>query len=172
MVSKMYCPKCGKDTLIKNRFCPGCGMELESVASLISSDNKSPETELRNVTGLGQVMAGALVALMSLFVCGLATIPHLANYLLFLSIWGLLVGMSAITIGTGIVKLIRTGFLKELKEREMKARLAQMEQKRRVVEISAGETSALPSLSDTKSAPPPVIEATTRNLDHNTAETK
>jgi len=172
MISKIYCPKCGKDTLSKNRFCPGCGMELESVASLISSDNKSPETELKNVAGQTLVMSGAFVALMSLFVFGVVTIPHMVNYLLLFSIWGLLLGTSAIVTGTGVAKLIRTGFLKELKEREMKARLAQLEQKRRVVEISAGETSALPSLSDTKSAPPPVIEATTRNLDHNTAETE
>ena len=39
----MHCPTCGAETTLEQRFCRGCGMDLETVSKLVAA-HSSPET--------------------------------------------------------------------------------------------------------------------------------
>lgn len=39
----MHCPSCGAETTLQQRFCRGCGMDLETVSKLVAA-HSSPET--------------------------------------------------------------------------------------------------------------------------------
>ena len=39
----MHCPSCGAETTLEQRFCRGCGMDLETVSKLVAA-HASPET--------------------------------------------------------------------------------------------------------------------------------
>ena len=39
----MHCPSCGAETTLEQRFCRGCGMDLETVSKLVAA-HSSPET--------------------------------------------------------------------------------------------------------------------------------
>ena len=157
----MYCPKCGKENRKDNRFCSGCGLSLGMVQDLMSSDPGSLDREKQTVTGTILVMTGGFLALIYLIILGIITLPHVNTFAPFLMCWILFVAASLSVTGIGFVKLIRSGFFKEIKERELRIKLAQIEQKRRpaIANTSENATRSLPPPE-----PPPVTEVTTREL--------
>ena len=50
----MHCPSCGAETTLEQRFCRGCGMDLETVSKLVAA-HSSPETLKLEKSGTDKV---------------------------------------------------------------------------------------------------------------------
>lgn len=135
----MYCPNCGKEAPANNRFCPGCGLRLEAVAEVLANEPAQLERERQTTTGLSLIMTAALLALLYLIIFGAVTLPHMDHQLTFFLIWASFVAVSLVTGVVGFIKLLRSNFLRELKERNLRTQLAQMEQKRKELTATDGD---------------------------------
>jgi hypothetical protein len=98
-----------------------------------------------------------------IIVFGAVTLPHLANPV-FLWVWVAFVIGSLIVGGCGLANLIRGGFFKRLKERELRLKLLKFEQEHQMLSEESGSASfaarSMPRLVD----PVSVTETTTREL--------
>jgi hypothetical protein len=168
----MFCPKCGHQQASETtRYCSRCGMPLDGVTDLLSSNDDSLKREKLEVTGISLIIATVIVLLVYLAVLGGVAIANIeksapARTMSFLTIWLTFLGV-ALGLGIGgIVSLIRSGFFKKLKERQIRLQIASLEKRKKKLE-SAVNTGKLieekPALqtSDFMS----VTETTTRNLE-------
>lgn len=119
----MFCPQCGhRQVSNEMRFCSRCGLPLDTVTDLLDDSAKTLPRKKRGVTGIGLMMATVLMLMNFIIVFGAITLPHLTNPV-FLWIWASFVMASLIIGGIGVTNLIRGGFFKRLKAREVNLHL-------------------------------------------------
>lgn len=108
------------------------------------------------------MLATVLMLLNFLLVFGVTTLPHLNP--VFLWIWLFFMVSSLVVGGFGLANLIRSGFFKRFKEREMLLRLQKMQHDR---QVSTTETERLGVASGAKhlAEVASITEMTTRELD-------
>ena len=139
----MYCPQCGIQTEQMTRFCKACGLKLADHARLLEEPREAERMsqeqwrrEKRMMTGVILTLVTAFDLILFLIIFGSITLPHLdgkefqANLivlLLFLFI--------SLAIGAGgVASLISSGFFRNIRERQLRAELALLEQKRKALE--------------------------------------
>src|SRR5688572_12516848 len=159
----MFCPQCAHQQVSEEtRFCSRCGLSLGLVTDLLGNSSDQLQREKRELTGIALVMATVLMLMNFIIVFGAVTLPHLANPV-FLWIWvGFLIS-SLIIGGCGVGNLIRGGFFKRLKERELRLKLLKREQKHQMLSeesVASFDDRSMPRLVD----PVSVTETTTREL--------
>lgn len=160
----MFCPQCGHQQVSNEvRFCSSCGLLLNLVTDLLANSSNQIQREKQEIIGIGLMIATILMLLNFLIVFGIVTLPYLANPV-FLWIWISFVIGSLITGGFGLRNLIRSGFIKRIKEREARLKLMILEQERKMLP----EVSKEASLADTSQLhfvdPISITETTTRKL--------
>jgi hypothetical protein len=157
----MFCPQCGhRQVSNEMRFCSRCGLPLDTVTDLLDGSAKTLQRKKREVTGISLMMATVLMLTNFIIVFGAITLPHLTNPV-FLWIWASFVIVSLIIGGAGVTNLIRGGFFKRLKAREVSLNL--MKNRPEVTEESESfvlDTDEMPRLVE----PVSVTETTTRDL--------
>ena len=157
----MFCPQCGHRQVSNEiRFCSRCGLPLDAVTDLLDDSAKTLQRKKREITGISLMMATVLMLTNFIIVFGAITLPHLTNPV-FLWIWASFVIVSLIIGGVGMTNLIRRGFFKRLKAREVS--LHPMKNLPEVTEESESavlDTGEMPRLVE----PVSVTETTTRQL--------
>jgi membrane protein implicated in regulation of membrane protease activity len=172
----MYCPQCGTQSEQKTKFCKSCGLKLSDHARLLEEPFEAERltqeqwrSEKRMMTGVALAMATALNLIIFLAIFGSVTLPHLegkafqANLIMLLAFL-----LGSLAIGAiSLANLISSGFFKKMRERQLRAELALLEQKRKAIEeINYPINQATPSSPRIKTEveAPSVTENTTREL--------
>jgi hypothetical protein len=160
----MFCPQCGHQQVSSDRrFCSNCGLSLSLVTDLLATTSTQLQREKREITGIGMMIATIIMLINFIIIFGAATLPHLINPVYFW-VWAFFVISSLSLGGAGLANLIRSGFFKRLKEREMRLNLMKLEEKRQVLSQEAKSTNidveSVPRLVE----PVSVTETTTREL--------
>jgi hypothetical protein len=166
----MYCPGCGAQIEHTVKFCKGCGLRLSEHARLLESQrepeadgNRPMRRERQLTTGVVLMLVTAFNLLIFLTVFGAITLS-LGNRPGFL--WMLLsfLAASLITGGLGVFNLARSGFFREMQERQLRYDLARLEEKQRALaaktENAVVEINSAPRIGEAVS----VTEVTTREL--------
>ena len=167
----MFCPRCGHQQVSNEmRFCSRCGLSLGLVTDLVANSSDQLKREKRELTGIALIMATVLMLVNFIIVFGAVTLPHLASPA-FLWVWVAFVISSLIVGSCGLVNLIRGGFFKRLKERELRLKLLKSEQEHQQLPEKSGSASfdvrSITGLVD----PGSVTETTTRELQANVKPT-
>lgn len=160
----MFCPECGHRQVSNDtRFCSRCGLSLGLVTNLANSSDQL-KREKRELTGIGLIIATVLMLLNFMIVFGVVALPHLSNPVFFW-IWISFVISSLLVGGFGVANLIRGGFFKKLKERELRLQLLKLQPERQLVaeeaKVASIDAAAMPRLVE----PISVTETTTRELE-------
>ena len=163
----MFCPRCGHQQVSNEmRFCSRCGLSLGLVTDLVANSSNQLKREKRELTGIALMMATVLMLVNFLIVFGTVTLPHLASRA-FLWVWVAFVISSLIVGSYGLANLIRGGFFKRLKERELRLKLLKSEQEHQKLpemsESASFDVRSMPRPAD----PVSVTETTTRELQAN-----
>src|SRR5262245_29844177 len=172
----MYCPQCGIQTEQKTKFCKSCGLKLADHARLLEepreADRMTQEqqrSEKRMMVGVAFTMVTALNLIIFLTVFGSVTLPQLEGRVFQASLIMLLVYLlaSIVTGAIGVFSIISSGFFKNIRERQLRADLALLEQKRKALEeINSPINQAVPESPQVKAEAEmlSVTEHTTREL--------
>ena len=160
----MFCPRCGHQQVSNEmRFCSRCGLSLGLVTDLVANSSNQLKREKRELTGIALMMATVLMLVNFIIVFGAVTLPQLASPA-FLWVWVAFVISSLIVGSYGLANLIRGGFFKRLKERELRLKLLKSEQEHQKLPEKSGSASfdaqSMPRSLDQLS----VTETTTREL--------
>ena len=160
----MFCPQCGhQQASSERRFCSSCGLSLGLVTDLLANGSEQLRREKREIRGVGMMMATIAMLINFIIVFGAVALPHLTNPV-FLWIWAFFV-ISSLSLGSvGLANLIRGGFFKRLKEREMRLSLMKIEQKRQMLPQEAKNASVEVESMQRLVEPVSVTETTTREL--------
>lgn len=139
----MYCPQCGTQTEQKTKFCKACGLKLADHARLLEEPLEAERMtqeqwrrEKRIMTGIVLTLVTAFDLIIFLIAFGSITLPHLegkafqANLIVLLIFLFVSLGL----LGGGVGSLIYSGFFKNFRERQLRAELASLEQKRKALE--------------------------------------
>ena len=157
----MYCPQCGhKQVSTDTRFCARCGIALGIAAELIAGGSGHLQREKREMAGVGFTIATVIMLFNFLLVYGLITLPHIGNPVFFW-IWLSFVLASLLVGVLGLTQLIRGGFFKRLKERELQLQVMNAVQERQAF---SPPTETAGELSSGSSDYISVTEPTTRKL--------
>lgn len=162
----MYCPKCGHQQASETtRYCSRCGMALDGVTNLLATSDDSLKREKLEVTGISMMIATVIVLLTYLTVLGGVALRHL-EWKPFLTMWLTFLSISLGLSTIGMVSLIRSGFFKKLKERQIRLQIASLEKRKKKLEATVNtgkliEEKPVLQTSDFMS----VTETTTRNLE-------
>jgi hypothetical protein len=160
----MFCPQCGHQQASSDRrFCSNCGLSLGLVTDLLANSSTQLQREKREITGIGMMMATIIMLINFTLIFGAVTLPHLTNPVFFW-IWAFFVVSSLSIGGVGLANLIRGGFFKRLKEREMRLNLMKLEEKRQLLPQEAKSASVDVESAPRLAEPVSVTETTTREL--------
>ena len=172
----MYCPQCGTQTDQKTKFCKSCGLKLSDHARLLEEPREAERMtqeqwrrEKRMMAGVTLTMVTAFNLMTFLIAFGSVMLSHLDGkeyrsgliMLLCFLFTSLALGVS------GVASLISSGFFKNFRERQLRAELALLEQKRKALEeINSPIIQAIPQSPWMKAEAeaPGVTEHTTREL--------
>jgi hypothetical protein len=172
----MYCPQCGTQTEQKTKFCKSCGLKLTDHARLLEDPREAERLtqeqwrrEKRMMTGVTLTVVTAFNLILFLTIFGSVMLSHLdgkeyrAGAIMLSSFL-----FTALVLGvSGVANLISSGFFKNMRERQLRAELALLEQKRRALEeINSPLNQAIPESPRTKTEAETisVTEHTTREL--------
>src|SRR5262245_40339699 len=172
----MYCPQCGTQTEQKTKFCKSCGLKLTDHARLLEDPREAERLtqeqwrrEKRMMTGVTLTMVTAFNLIIFLTIFGSVMLSHLdgkeyhAGAIMLSSFL-----FTALVLGvSGVANLISSGFFKNMRERQLRAELALLEQKRKALEeINSPVKQAIPESPrmKTEAETISVIEHTTREL--------
>lgn len=160
----MFCPRCSHEQVSNEiRFCSRCGLSLGLVTDLVANSSEQLKREKRELTGIALMMATVLMLVNFIIVFGAVTLPHLANPV-FLWIWIGFVISSLVIGGCGLANLIRGGFFRRLKERELRLNLLKAEQQQQTLTEESGAASFDPQSKPQALDQVSVTETTTRQL--------
>jgi membrane protein implicated in regulation of membrane protease activity len=172
----MYCPQCGTQTEQKSKFCKSCGLKLGGHARLLEEPREAERMtqeqwrrEKRMMAGVMLMMVTAFDLIIFLIVFGSVTLSHLEGKAFQASLTVLLTFLFvSLALGAvGAFNLISSGFFKNIRERQLRAELAMLEQKRKALEeMNSPINQAIPQSPRMKSEPEmiDVTEHTTREL--------
>lgn len=156
----MYCPKCGHQQATDDtRFCSRCGIALGMATELIAGGSGHLQREKREMAGIGFTIATVIMLFNFLLVFGIVTLPHLVNPVFFW-VWLSFVLASLLTGAVGLSQLIRGGFFKRLKDRELQLKVMKAADKSRSLEQPNSSRELSTGSFDYVS----VTETTTRDL--------
>jgi hypothetical protein len=172
----MYCPQCGIQTEQKTKFCKSCGLKLADHARLLEEPREAERMTQEQRRRERKMTAGVILSLVTIFdliifliVFGSVTLPHLdgkpfqANLIIFITFLTVSLALAA----CGVANLISSGFFKNMRERQLRAELALLEQKRRALEELNSPSAYVSPESPRIKAEPDAIsvnEHTTREL--------
>jgi hypothetical protein len=172
----MYCPQCGTQTERKTKFCKSCGLKLTDHARLLEDPREAERLtqeqwrrEKRMMTGVTLTMVTAFNLIIFLIVFGSITLPDIpgpgakSGLGVLLTFLFIALGLGA----AGVINLISSGFFKNMRERQLRAELALLEQKRKALEeMNSPIDQAIPESPRTKTEAETisVTEHTTREL--------
>jgi len=172
----MYCPQCGTQTEQKTKFCKSCGLKLEGHARLLEEPREAERMtqeqwrrEKRMMAGVTLMMVTAFDLIVFLIVFGSVTLSHLEGkgYQAGLTMLLAFLFVSLALGAVGAFNLISSGFFKNIRERQLRAELAMLEQKRKALEeMNSHINQAIPQSPRMKAEPEmiDVTEHTTREL--------
>jgi membrane protein implicated in regulation of membrane protease activity len=172
----MYCPQCGTQTEQKAKFCKSCGLKLAGHARLLEEPREAERMtqeqwrrEKRMMAGVTLMMVTAFDLIIFLIVFGSVTLSHLEGKAFQASLTVLLTFLFvSLALGAvGAFNLISSGFFKNIRERQLRAELAMLEQKRKALEeMNSPINQAIPQSPRMKPEPEmiDVTEHTTREL--------
>jgi hypothetical protein len=172
----MYCPQCGAQTDQRTKFCKSCGLRLADHARLLEEPREAERLtqeqwrrEKRMMVGVTMMSVTALDLILFLIVFGWVTLSNLEGdeYLAGLIMLLAFLIASLLMGAIGAAYLISSGFFKNSRERQLRAELGLLEQKRKALEeMNSPDAQAIPE-SPRKTAEPETIsvtEHTTREL--------
>jgi cell division protein FtsB len=172
----MYCPQCGIQTEQKTKFCKSCGLKLADHARLLEEPREAERMtqeqwrrEKRMMAGVTLIMVTALDLIIFLIIFGSITLAHLEGkeYKADLTVLLTFLFVSLALGAAGVANLISSGFFKNIRERQLRAELALLEQKRKALEeMNSPVNQAIPQSPRMKAGPEmiDVTEHTTREL--------
>jgi cell division protein FtsB len=171
----MYCPQCGIQTEQKTKFCKSCGLKLADHARLLEEPREAERMtqeqwrrEKRLMAGVTLTMVTAFDLIIFLIIYGSVTLPHLegrvfqANLIVLLTFIFVSLGLGA----AGVASLISSGLFKNIRERQLRAELAMLEQKRRALEEMNSPVNQAGPQSPRMIAEPEMVDVT----EHTTRE--
>jgi hypothetical protein len=128
---------------------------------LIGSSENQLQREKRELWGIELILATVLILMNLLIVFGSIALPHLANPVFF---WVWLAGItgSLVISGIGITQLVRAGFFRRLKEREIRLRLMKSDKEQQML---SDENERAKVTTARLLAPDSITESTTRELE-------
>jgi ABC-type multidrug transport system fused ATPase/permease subunit len=150
----MYCPQCGTQTEQKAKFCKSCGLKLAGHARLLEEPREAERMTQEQWRREKRMMAGVMLMMVTAFRASLIVLLTF----LFVSL-----ALGAV----GAFNLISSGFFKNIRERQLRAELAMLEQKRKALEeMNSPINQAIPQSPRMKPEPEmiDVTEHTTREL--------
>jgi hypothetical protein len=172
----MYCPQCGTQTEQKTKFCKSCGLKLADHARLLEEPREAERMtqeqsrrEKRMMAGVTFTMVTAFDTFIFLLTFGLVTLFHFevkeyqASLIMLLAFLFASLAMGAVSA----FYIISSGFFKNIRERQLRAELALLEQKRKALEeMNTPINQAIPQSPrmKTEAEAPSVTEHTTREL--------
>ncbi len=116
------------------------------------------------IVGISLLLATLLILLIYFTVFGAIALPHLPAKPNFLVIWIVFLSVSLGLSTAGIICLLRSGFFKKLRERQVRLQLSELY--KRIASLEKRETGKLIEENSTVSMPQgSVTEATTRLLE-------
>ncbi len=160
----MFCPTCSQQLSDNLRYCSRCGTRLDIIADYLSNPNKQLQREKQSITGITLILVTAFMLLINFIIYGATTMPHLTSRGFFFWLWIINIVTSIAIGGTGLSKLIRSGFLRELKERNLRIQMAELEQEHKKVVGREGEMRGDTNEVKRVIEPGSVTEATTMRL--------
>ena len=172
----MYCPQCGTQTDQKTKFCKSCGLKLAEHARLLEEPREAERmtqeqlrSEKRLMVGFTLMMVTAFDLLIFLIVFGSVTLSHLEGreYQASLTMLLTFLFISLALGAAGAFNLVSSGFFKNIRERQLRAELALLEQKRKAFEeMNSPLNQTVPQSPRMKAQPEmvDVTEHTTREL--------
>jgi hypothetical protein len=172
----MYCPQCGIQTEQKTKFCKSCGLKLADHARLLEEPREAERMtqeqwrgEKRLMTGVTLLMVTAFDLIIFLIVFGSVTLSDLEGkgYKAGLTMLLTFLFVSLALGAAGAFNLISSGFFKNIRERQLRAELALLEQKRKALEeMNSPINQTFPQSPRMKAEPEmvDVTEHTTREL--------
>ena len=160
----MFCPTCSQQLSDNLRYCSRCGTRLDIIAEYLADPNKQLQREKQSITGISLILITLFILLINFIIYGATTLPHLTSRGFFLGLWIINILTAMVMGGIGLSKLIRSGFLRDLKERELRIQLEELEQ--RYKKVSGRENVMRGELGEPKRViePGSITEATTMNL--------
>ena len=160
----MFCPQCGHQQVSsERRFCSSCGVSLGLVTDLLTNSSEQLLREKREIRGVGMMMATIAMLINFVIVFGAVALPHLTNPVFFW-VWAVFVISSLSIGGAGLSNLIRAGFFKRLKEREMRLSLMRLERERQMLPQEANTAGINVEPVPRLAGPVSITETTTREL--------
>ena len=172
----MYCPQCGTQTERRAKFCKSCGLKLADHARLLEEPSEAERMtneqwlrEKRMMVGVVLTMATAFDLLLFLIIFGSVTLSQLEGkeYKSGLTMLLVFLFVSLAMAAGGVGSLISSGFFKNFRERQLRAELASLEQKRKALEeVNSPVNQAIPQSPRMKAEAEmiDVTEHTTREL--------
>jgi hypothetical protein len=171
----MYCPQCGIQTEQKTKFCKSCGLKLADHARMLEEPREAERMtqeqwrrEKRMMAGVTLTMVTALDLIIFLIVFGSITLSRLEGKEFQANLTVLLIFiLVSLALGAcGVASLISSGLFKNIRERQLRAELAMLEQKRKALEeMNSPVNQAIPQ-SPRLIAEPEMIDVT----EHTTRE--
>ncbi|HKC84780.1 MAG TPA: hypothetical protein VKG02_02325 [Blastocatellia bacterium] len=172
----MYCPQCGTQTEQKTKFCKSCGLKLADHSRLLEEPHEAERLtheqwrrERRMMVGVVLMNATAFNLLLFLIIFGSITLSQLEGkeYKGGLTMLLIFLFVSLAMAAGGVASLISSGFFKNFRERQLRAELALLEQRRKALEeVNSPIDQAIPQSPRmrTEAEMIDVTEHTTREL--------
>jgi hypothetical protein len=134
------------------------------IADYISNPNKQLQREKQSITGITLILVTVFVLLINFIIYGATTLPHITSGGFFFWLWIINIVTSMVIGGAGLSKLIRSGFLRDLKERDLRIQMMELEQKYKKVGRGEKEMRGDANEANRVNEPGSVTEATTMRL--------
>lgn len=160
----MFCPTCSKQFSDDLPYCSQCGTRLDIIANYLANPDRQISQEKRMITGITLILITAFILLINFIIYGATSLPHQTSGGFFFWLWVINILTALVIGGSGITKLVRSGFFKELKERDLRIQMAELEQ--RYKKVGGGERQIRGEGKQAKRViePESVTEATTMRL--------
>jgi hypothetical protein len=147
----MYCPQCGAQTEQATKFCKACGLKLSDHARLLEEPREAERMseaqwrrEKRLTTGIVMMMVTVFDLILFFVIFGSFMLANANPGAVKAGSWLILTFLSASLLcgGIGLWNLITSGFFRNFRERQLRAELALIEQKRKVLEVETEKNQA------------------------------
>jgi hypothetical protein len=118
----------------------------------------------QSINGITLILITLFILLGNFIIFGATSLPHLTSGGFFFWLWIINILTAVVVGGAGLSKLIKSGFLRELKERDLRIQIAELEQQYK--HLSAGQKPINVGGSETtrQIEQGSVTESTTRTL--------
>jgi hypothetical protein len=160
----MFCPTCSKQLSDDLRYCSQCGTRLDIIANYLANPDRQISQEKRTITGITLILITTFILLINFIIYGATSLPHLTSRGFFFWLWVINILTALVIGGSGVTKLVRSGFFRELKERDLRIQIAELEQ--RYKNLDVGESQMKDEARQAKRViePGSITEVTTMRL--------